>query len=505
LISHIENQVGKRALSVAQTLSEIPELRQAFQTEEPSKIIQPLAERIRKKTDAEFIVVGNKQGIRYAHPVPNRLGKKMVGGDNSPVLTKGVSYISKAVGSLGPSVRGKVPVISDQGEIVGVISVGFLISDIQQLSQTYLKQIMIIIFILFFMGIMGAIVLAKYIKRAIFGLEPEEISALYKERNAVIESVREGIIVVNQTGHISLVNHSALEILDLPPQQLAIGKPIQLLLPRTRLLEVLSNGEAELDREVCLFGKQIVVNRLPIRNEMNKVIGVVASFRLKSEMDKLNQELSQVKQFVEALRAQTHEFKNTLYTISGLIQLESYQEAIELITLESKIHEDQITWVMEKFADPWMGAILIGFYNRARELKIHFMIDPESSIETIPKHIPHSTIVSILGNLVTNAFEAVQDQEETNRKVKLFITDIGDSLWFEVEDSGGGVSEEIIPAIFQQGFSTKKGIEGQQRGFGLAKVKQLTTELGGTITIEKGEWEGALFSVTLPKRGDETK
>ncbi|WP_425263925.1 ATP-binding protein [Thermoflavimicrobium dichotomicum] len=500
LVNHTEDHVGKRALSVAQAVAEIPELRQAFHTREPWKIIQPIAEKIRQKTGAEYIVVGNRQGIRYSHPLPDRLGKKMVGGDNAPALMKGDSYISKAVGSLGPAVRGKVPVISEQGEIVGVVSVGFLLSDIQEMAKTYLKQIALIALILFVIGIMGSFALAKHIKRQIFGLEPEEISALYKERNAVIESVREGILVIDHQGIISLVNQSALDILDLPAQDCAVGKPVQALLPHTRMLEVLNSGEAELDREMHLNGREIVVNRLPIRNEENQVIGVVASFRLKSEMDQLNQELSQVKQYVEALRAQTHEFKNTLYTISGLIQLESYQEAIELITKEAALHEDHVTWVMEKFADPWMGAILIGFYNRARELKIDFIIDRESRMEKIPEHIPHSAIVSILGNLVTNAFEAVQENEERDRRVRLFIADRDDTLWFEVEDSGPGIDEKWIPHIFRQGFSTKKGTNGEKRGFGLARVKQLTTELGGTVLIEKGEWGGAIFSIALPKR-----
>ncbi|MFC4545630.1 ATP-binding protein [Paenactinomyces guangxiensis] len=500
MVDLIENQIGKRALNVAQTIAEMPEVKRGFSKKEPWRTIQPLVEKVRKQTGAEYIVVGNKQGIRYSHPLPERIGKHMVGGDNGRALIRGESYISKAVGSLGPSLRGKVPVTDEEGNVIGIVSVGFLLSDIDQMVQSYFTRISISSLVVLLIGMTGATWLAKRVKGSIFGLEPEEISALYQERDAVIESVREGIILINARGLVSLINQSAVEILQLPQQKKITGQPIQSLFPHTRMLEVLDNGEAELDRDVNLNGQEIVVNRLPIRHH-NRVIGVVASFRRKSEMDQLNQELSQVKRYVEALRAQTHEFKNTLYTISGLIQLESYQEAIELINRESETHQDHVAWVMKKFADPWLGAILVGFYNRARELRIDFRIEQESSLQKIPSSISRSSLVSILGNLITNAFEAVQDSPR--RKVKLFITDIGESLWFEVEDSGPGVAEEIIPAIFERGFSTKKGRAGEARGFGLAKVQELTAELGGSITIEKGEWGGAVFAVSLPKQRGE--
>ncbi|MFC7441292.1 ATP-binding protein [Laceyella putida] len=499
MVDHIEEQVGKRALVIAQTVAEMPEIKRAFDDKEPSQTIQPLVEKIRKQTKAEFIVVGNKKGIRYSHPIPERIGKNMVGGDNGRALLRGESYVSKAIGSLGPSLRGKVPIRDDQGRVIGIVSVGILLSDIDEMSRTYFARMATVIILVFSVAVMGATYLAKGLKKSIFGLEPEEISVLFQQRDTVIESVREGIIMIDGDGNLTLFNQAAVGILGLVDSKQAIGSPIRTVLPNTRLLEVLQSGEAELDREMNINGKEIVVNRLPIRSS-DQVVGAVASFRLKSEMDQLNEKLSQVKRYVEALRAQTHEYQNTLYTISGLIQLKSYQEAIELIHRESEIHQDHVSWVMEKIADPWLGAILIGFYNRARELKIDFIIERESGLGKIPQSISHPSLVSILGNLITNAFEAVQNLEEGERKVKLFITDIGETIWIEVEDSGAGIQEEHLSHIFDQGFSTKSSTDGVQRGFGLAKVKQLSAELGGAVTIEQGEWGGAVFAVALPKQ-----
>jgi two-component system CitB family sensor kinase len=498
LSTTIEQQLSKRALHVATTIASMPEIQKAFYTEDPSSVIQPIVENIRVQVDAEYIVVGNKEGIRYSHPLPERIGKKMVGGDNEKALIDGKSYASKATGSLGPSLRGKVPVIGDGGEIIGVVSVGFLMEDVHDLVAGYAKPVIWIALIALFIGTIGSILLANSIKKIMFGLEPEEISTLLKQRTAVIESVREGIMVINNQGKIVIMNQAAYEILSIDKEKQVVGESVVDIIPNTSLVEVLETGEEQFDRQMELRNKPIIANRLPVKSG-DEVIGVVSSFRLKSEIDQLTEELSQVKRYTEALRAQTHEFNNLLYTISGLIQLGSNEEALVLIHKETESQKDFIQFLMKKIKDPWLGGIILGFYNRAKELKIDFDFDRESSLEKLPKYVDNSYLVSILGNLMTNAFEAMEKLPNNDRKIRLFITDLGDDLLFEVEDTGPGINDHLISHIFQKGFSTKNG---ENRGLGLSRVNELVKEMNGSITIEKGEFGGALFIVAIPKEGD---
>ena len=102
--------------------------------EDPASIINPIAVSIQQATGAEFIVVGNMEEIRYAHPIAEQIGKKMIGEDSERALRYGESYVSKAIGSLGSSLRAKVPVYLD-GEIVGVVSVGFLTEELQNIIR----------------------------------------------------------------------------------------------------------------------------------------------------------------------------------------------------------------------------------------------------------------------------------------------------------------------------------------------------------------------------------
>ncbi|EJS64810.1 sensor histidine kinase [Bacillus cereus] len=495
----VEDQIGKRALYVAKTVATVPEIIEAFQKENPASIIQPIAEKIRIETDADFIVVGNKEGIRYAHPNRDRIGEVMIGGDNEGVLLEGKSYISKATGSLGPSLRGKVPIRNQDHEIIGVVSVGFSVGDIQQAVEVYSSRVFWIAIAGLLLGIIGSIYLARSIKKMMFGMEPEEISSLYEEHSTVIQSVREGILVIDKNGIVSLVNQAAYDILSLNKQQNIIGEFILNVIPNSSILEVLQSGEEQFDRQLNIKGKAVIANRLPIKVN-NKVTGVVSSLRLKSEMDQLTAELSQTKQYTEALRAQTHEYNNLLYTLSGLIQLESYEDALELIHKETAVYQDFVQFIMKRIQNPWLGGILIGFYNRARELKIDFMLDRESSLEKFSLHIESNYVVSILGNLITNAFEAIERNQENDKKVRMFVTDIGEEIVIEVEDSGQGIQDEIITSIFYKGFSTK---EGEKRGYGLAKVKELVEDLNGSIAIEKGDLGGALFIIALPKERGE--
>lgn len=493
----IEQQLGIRALSIAKTTAERPDVRAGFELENPTEALQPIAEAVRMQTGAEYVVIGNREGIRYAHPVVDRIGKKMVGDDNERALLLGESYISEATGSLGPALRGKAPIFDEQGEIIGVVSVGYLNEDISSMFFQYVDNISYIVLLAIALGIIGSSVLARNIKKELFNLEPAEIANLFTERNALIESVREGIIMVDAKGIITTVNPAAYDTLSIPGQTELIGRTIQEVLPNTLLPKVLETGERHLDRPMEIHGKKVIVNRVPILSD-DQIIGAVSTFRLKSEIDQLSMELSQVKRYTEALRAQTHEYNNFLYTISGLIQLQSYDEALSLIHDETAEHQSLIQFVTKRLQDPFLGGIVIGFFNRAKELKVRFLLDEDSNLKELPGHLEKTHFVSIIGNLMTNAFEAIESLPEEKRIVRLFILDNGEEILFEVEDSGNGIADEVLSYLFQKKVSTK---DVEDRGYGLMKVAENVEDLSGSITLEKGDLGGALFIISIPKRG----
>jgi len=493
--SNLKHEKGTKALSVAQSISNMPDIQKAFSSRNPSAIIQPIAEKIRKQVGAEFIVIGNRQEIRYSHPDPNRLGQKMVGGDNERVF-KGESVISESIGTLGPSLRGKAPIISD-GKVIGVVSVGYLQTDIEKEVAKIRRKIFITTMIILLGGLLAALLISLNIKRAIFGLEPKEIAWMYQEKHAILESIHEGIIAIDTNGRITVVNETAHKILNVPSDVLLRGKKIEDVIENTYLYEVVRTGLAEYDREFTIFGEIFLVNRIPIFNKKDEVIGAVASFRNKSELSNLIQELSHVKAYAEGLRAQTHEYSNRLYTLLGLIQLGSYKEAIDFISREVDVAQGFISFLMKEIPDPIIAGFILGKVSLASELKIYLTIERDSSFRDLPEEISRDTLVTIIGNLVNNAFDAVRENGKVEKRVSLFLTDLGKDLIIEIEDNGKGINNSIGEKIFQNGFSTKN--RQSNSGIGLSLVKEAIAGLGGYITFSSNEGEGTIFTVVIPK------
>jgi CitB family two-component system sensor histidine kinase CitS len=235
-----------------------------------------------------------------------------------------------------------------------------------------------------------------------------------------------------------------------------------------------------------------IFNLIPIF-ENEYVVGVVSSFRDKTELTKLIDTISEVREYSEGLRAQTHEYANKLYLLSGLLQLERYQDAFEFIQKESTSHQYRNRILFNQIHDANVQAILLGKLGKASEKKIILEIDADSYVDPLPSHIEVTDIITIIGNLIDNAFDAVVQQKE--KRVSFSITSLGKDIIIEVTDSGKGISEDVVDSLFSLGYSSK----GLNRGYGLFNVKRTVEYLGGTIEVSNEKHGGAIFTVYLPK------
>ncbi len=491
--SILEEYIGRNALNVSKTVSLTTVVHEGLKNKNSTQI-QLYAESVRKATGARFVVVGDHEGRRYSHPVPERIGKLMVGGDNPRALERGEAYVSKAVGTLGPSMRGKVPIFANSGKVIGVVSVGYLQETVESVTEGYLQRVLLWVFGLFLLGGVGTWLIARNVKQSIFGLEPVEIARLFRERNAILDSIREGVVAINDKGQVTMLDHEAAKILKIPPES-GIGTSIESILPQTRMLEVLKSGEEQFDQEMIIGDIEVIVNRVPIWQN-DRVAGVVSSFRRKDEIDRMAQELSQIQEYSEVLQTQTHEYSNKLHTLAGLIQLGSHQEALDLIGRETSGYQELLGTLAETVPEPLLSAIILGKYNRAQELRINFQLDPESRMIDIPKKINREKIVTILGNLLENALEAAQENTSGKRMVQLSMTDFGNDLIFEVEDSGSGIEDKSVDLSLQHGFTTKSGTG---RGIGLSLVHENLKYLGGHLTVVRSSLGGMRFTIYIPK------
>jgi two-component system CitB family sensor kinase len=207
----------------------------------------------------------------------------------------------------------------------------------------------------------------------------------------------------------------------------------------------------------------------------------------------VSRQLTRIRQYAETLRSQAHEYANKLHTIAGLIQLDRNDEALELIGQETRDHQALLRWLVDSVDDPVVSGCLLGKFNRAHELGLRLEVDPDSQLGPLPAGITPERLVTLIGNLLDNAFDATLSTNGDT--VTLSMTDIGQDLIIEVEDQGPGIADEDRPHLFDKGFSRK----AQGRGIGLHLVKEGVSQLGGEIVVENRSDGGARFTLYLPK------
>ncbi|MCL6444223.1 MAG: sensor histidine kinase [Alicyclobacillus sp.] len=486
---------GNQALQIAETVANMPEIVAAFADPQPSRIIQPLAEKIRRETGAQFVVVGNMRLIRYSHPNPKEIGKHMVGGDDALVLS-GHPSITEAVGTLGLSIRGKAPIFNGQHRQIGVVSVGFLVDDIWRQTTKLLVKVLGLSGGAFLLSLVGAHLLSGHVKRSIFGMEPHEIAYLVQEQASILESIAEGILAVNQEGRITACNSQAQKLLGLTGGH-ALGRHMSDVIHHPRICALLEDGPDRVGIPMIVGTTMVIAERVPVQLN-NTPIGALVTFRDSMELERMQKRLADIEQYAEALRSQRHEFMNRLHTISGLIQLQEYNLARELIDEISREHNHLITYFANRIRDPAVLALIIGKLHRARELGIKLLVDPESSLS---ESCPHREVmVTVLGNAIENAFEAMMQEKSSERDpvVNVFLSDADSRVRVVVEDAGPGVHPALGNRIFEDGVSTK----GPGRGFGLSLCYRMVAQAQGKISILSSP-RGATLEVELPK-GEQT-
>jgi two-component system CitB family sensor kinase len=482
----LDKQSGQQSLAIARTVSSIPEIRRAFASADPAKTIQPIAERIRHKTGASFVVVANKNQIRYSHPDPAKIGQKLSTDPSVPLAGK--EYVGVQTGSLGTSVRAKVPLYDAQGMIIGLVSVGLLETKISEHLRADLPILLIPPALGLMLGVLGSVLLARRIKRQTFGLEPDEIATLLEQREAVLHGIKEGTVAVDTHGRITLVNDEAKRLLDLDAT--AIGRRLTEIVPPGHVREVLAGNVEEPDQVVLVDDRVLVVNRMPVAVR-GQAIGAVITLRDRTELEGLVRELDDVRGLAEALRAQEHEFSHKLHVIAGLIELGRHDEAIRFINQESLVHQALVGSIVDAVGDPVLVALLLGkaavASERGIELRVVDSRFPEDGVDV-------RDLITVVGNLVDNALDSVT--AGGSGWVEVTVRDEEDGVLVRVHDSGLGIDPGAVDEIFQDGFTTKVATRTGRRGLGLALVTQVLRRRDGTIKVENAG--GAVFTAFLP-------
>jgi two-component system sensor histidine kinase HydH len=212
----------------------------------------------------------------------------------------------------------------------------------------------------------------------------------------------------------------------------------------------------------------------------------------------------------EAAAYVSHEIKNPLMVIGGLAgQVERHlpedpaaQEKLRIIQNEVKRLESFLGELRDFLRPAQPSKQKIDLNQVIQEVKA-LMVEAiqEKGIRLEDRLSPNLPLVEadpnqlkqVLLNLVKNALEATEDQGAI-----LLSSGAKDAqVWFAVQDTGKGMSEDVQEKIFHPFYTTKdKGT-----GLGLAVINKIVTDHHGTISVDSVAGSGSTFTVRLPRHG----
>ncbi|WP_251057313.1 sensor histidine kinase [Streptomyces sp. ISL-94] len=495
LSAQLDDQAMRRALAIAQSAAADPSLAADLLDSgaSPDSPVQSSAERIRRATGAEYVVVIDLDGIRRSHPSPGRIGLPVSTDPGDALAGREVMEIDE--GTLGRSARGKVPLLAADGEIVGAVSVGIAYDSVHDRLLGAIPGLLAYAGGALAAGALAAYLVSRRIQRQTRDLAFSDIAGLLTEREAMLHSVREGVIALDRAGRVRLVNDEAARLLGLTPDAAGpsgglAGRPLDDVLGAGRTADVLAGRVTGRDLVTVQGPRVLVANRMPTEDG-----GAVATLRDRTELEHLGRELDSTRGLIDALRAQDHEHANRLHTLLGLLELGLHEEAVEFVTEVVGVHRTTAEQVTEKVHDPLLAALLVGKATVAAERGVPLRLAETTLLPD--RLVDPGDLVTIVGNLVDNALDAAVGS--TAPLVEVELRAEGRTAVLRVRDSGPGVPVARREEIFTEGWSTKQAKAHRERGLGLALVRRLAERQGGSARAGETADGGAEFSVVLPE------
>ena len=491
-------QVGQRALIQAMQISAMPELVEAVQKRDLARI-KALIDPMRSFSDATYITVGDASGQRLYHVNPDEIGKSMEGGDSDEALINAKSYVSVRKGSLGSSLRGKSPIQDATGKVIGIVSVGYTIEQLENWLSLQISSLLIPMAIMLLLLLFCARRFSLHIKKQMLNMEPQQLSQLLIQQSVLFESVFEGLIAIDSDYKITAINQTARRLLNLSqPETTLIGKGINNVISQETFFY--DAPQANKKDEIVTFNQiKVIASRMAVILN-NEPQGWVISFRSKDDINTLSLQLSQVQQYADNLRAVQHEHRNLISTIAGLLFLKRYNQALELIQQQSESHQKVIDFIARNFQDNHLAGLLIGKYYRAKELGLELIFDPACFVDRLPTALSHNEWISIVGNLLDNAYNASLRQPQGSRQIECLINSDGHEVIIEIADQGCGIDEALRDRIFERGVTSSAS---KDHGIGLWLVRSYVEQAGGSIVVENNIPFGTIFTLYIPLTRDE--
>lgn len=452
--------------------------------------------------DISVVVIYNNNGLRFYHTDRLKTGETFVDGDETMILQGSDPYITTGYGTKGAQRRAFHAVKGKDGKIIGFVMASVFTAHISARHRNILLLHIAIFFLMMLVSIPLTHAFIRFLRKSLMGFNPHELLNMYIRQDEVMNAIEEGLIATDIEGKILFSNIVARNLFHDGPGEgpPLMGKYFRELYPATNFDSVVSTGKS-VHRQSCIIGgRSILMNEIPIQGKGKKPIqGMLVIMVDRTDMLAMSDELSGTRSMLDTLRAFNHEFLNKLHVILGYLQIGEIEQAIQFIINSSLVSSQSIRETADCIRVSRICALIIGKMMHAAELGIRLSLTHDSCCIERELILPQDAFITIIGNLLENAIEELsscQKQENEPKEITLGIYCRPDCNIITCEDTGGGISRELLEHIFEKGVSSK----GETRGTGLYLLRQIAEDYNGDISIDTEKGEGTCFTLTFTRK-----
>ncbi len=340
----------------------------------------------------------------------------------------------------------------------------------------------------------------------------------------ILKSMTCGMIITDQGGNISRMNHPAETILE-KSENMVLGKHYKTVFgEESPLCSAIQNALAEQKTysipEIKLMQKSgesisLSLSSSAVKDELGKMLGVVVFLTDLTEIKKLEEQIAfknKMAALGEMSSGLAHELRNSMGAVLGFCKLlkkrkddpTSQNQAVEGIANEAMIMESLLKRFLA-FAKPFqlkikeidLKEIIQECHTSAKETlkenKITFKFDSEPNLPSILGD--RLLLKQCFQNLMQNSMEAMPDGGELHIWIGEKQPASGEkSVMVELFDTGCGIAKKDHDKIFNPFFTSRE----KGTGLGLSLVKKIVSLHNGKIEVESELNKGTTFKVYLP-------
>ncbi|MER7956171.1 SpoIIE family protein phosphatase [Streptomyces sp. NPDC096030] len=275
-----ERDARNRSLAAAEAFAHAPGLVDSLRAPDPTALLQARAESARQASGLDFLAVMTPDGIRYTDSRPELIGQRSTG--DFTRAREGESFTEVFHGEPSDAVRAIVPVRTDDGDIVGLVSTGIEVENVGNVVEDQVPLLLGTATGALVLAVGGAALVSRRLRRQTHGLGPVEMTRINEHHEAVLHAVREGVLIIDADLRLLLANDEARRLLDLAPD--AEQRHVNELGLDPRTAALLSSGRVVND-EVHLAGDRLLaVNVRPTAPYRGRPTGTVMTLRDSTEL-----------------------------------------------------------------------------------------------------------------------------------------------------------------------------------------------------------------------------